>query len=132
MLVGPAGAGKTTAMSALKRAWEQQHGAGSVVGLAPSAAAAQVLGEELGIETGQHVKVSSKRGFVKAAAVVTKRIKPLTVDGKTVHQVGIPLHWGFSGVARNGYLTNTLTPFVGDANTQTPEFKSFLVNVEKA
>ena len=41
----------------------------------------------------------------------------LTVDGKTVHQVGIPLHWGFSGVARNGYLTNTLTPFVGDANT---------------
>ena len=51
VLVGPAGAGKTTAMSALKRAWEQQHGAGSVVGLAPSAAAAQVLGEELGIET---------------------------------------------------------------------------------
>jgi conjugative relaxase-like TrwC/TraI family protein len=51
VLVGPAGAGKTTAMSALKRAWEQQHGRGSVVGLAPSAAAAQVLGEELGIET---------------------------------------------------------------------------------
>ncbi len=51
VLVGPAGAGKTTAMSALKRAWEHQHGTGSVVGLAPSAAAAQVLGEELGIET---------------------------------------------------------------------------------
>ena len=51
VLVGPAGAGKTTAMSALKRAWEQQHGAGSVVGLAPSENAAQVLGEELGIET---------------------------------------------------------------------------------
>lgn len=51
VLVGPAGAGKTTAMSALKRAWEQQHGTGSVVGLAPSAAAAQVLGEELGIAT---------------------------------------------------------------------------------
>lgn len=50
VLVGPAGAGKTTAMNALKRAWEQQHGQGSVVGLAPSAAAAQVLGEELGIE----------------------------------------------------------------------------------
>jgi conjugative relaxase-like TrwC/TraI family protein len=51
VLVGPAGAGKTTAMSALKRAWEQQHGTGSVVGLAPSEIAAQVLGEELGIET---------------------------------------------------------------------------------
>lgn len=51
VLVGPAGAGKTTAMSALKRAWEKQHGRGSVIGLAPSETAAQVLGEELGIET---------------------------------------------------------------------------------
>ncbi|WP_396290676.1 MobF family relaxase [Curtobacterium sp. KT1] len=49
VLVGPAGAGKTTAMSALKRAWEKQHGRGSVIGLAPSENAAQVLGEELGI-----------------------------------------------------------------------------------
>jgi formate dehydrogenase major subunit len=35
------------------------------------------------------------------------------------------------GIAKNGYLANTLTPFVGDANTQTPEFKAFLVDVEK-
>ena len=55
-----------------------------------------------------------------------------TIDGKTVHTVGIPIHWGFTGVAKPGYLANTLTPFVGDANSQTPEFKSFLVNVEKA
>lgn len=51
VLVGPAGAGKTTAMHALRLAWEAAHGAGSVVGLAPSAAAAQVLGEGLGITT---------------------------------------------------------------------------------
>ncbi|MGP5291069.1 MobF family relaxase [Brachybacterium tyrofermentans] len=51
VLVGPAGAGKTTAMNALRRAWEKQHGAGSVVGLAPSAVAAQVLGDDLGIAT---------------------------------------------------------------------------------
>lgn len=51
LLVGPAGAGKTTAMNSLKRVWEKQHGKGSVLGLAPSEAAAQVLGEELGIET---------------------------------------------------------------------------------
>ena len=51
VLVGPAGAGKTTAMSALRRAWEKAHGAGSVVGLAPSAVAAQVLAEDLGIAT---------------------------------------------------------------------------------
>ncbi|TFC49090.1 conjugal transfer protein [Cryobacterium sp. TMT2-17-1] len=51
VLVGPAGAGKTTAMNALRRAWEAAHHAGSVVGLAPSAAAAQVLAEDLGIPT---------------------------------------------------------------------------------
>jgi len=49
LLVGPAGAGKTTAMHALKRAWTKTYGRGSVVGLAPSAVAAQVLAEDLGI-----------------------------------------------------------------------------------
>ncbi|WP_143226336.1 MobF family relaxase [Actinomyces provencensis] len=51
VLVGPAGAGKTTAMSVLRRAWEKEHGPGSVVGLAPSAVAAQVLADDLGIVT---------------------------------------------------------------------------------
>jgi hypothetical protein len=51
VLVGPAGAGKTTAMSALRRAWEHELGRGSVVGLAPSAVAAQVLADDLGIAT---------------------------------------------------------------------------------
>ncbi len=51
VLVGPAGAGKTTAMRGLRRAWESQHGPGSVVGFAPSAAAAQVLADDLEIET---------------------------------------------------------------------------------
>ena len=94
------------------------------------------IGEELakdkGIANGDRVKVSSNRGFIKAVAVVTKRIKALDVDGKKVYTVGIPIHWGFVGVAKPGYLVNTLTPFVGDANTQTPEFKSFTVNIEKA
>ncbi len=91
----------------------------------------EALAEDLGIKAGDRVKVSSNRGYIKAVAVVTKRLRPLTVDGKTVHHVGIPIHWGFTGVAKNGFITNTLTPFVGDGNTQTPEFKSFLVNVEK-
>lgn len=49
LLVGPAGAGKTTTMRALHHVWARQHGRGSVVGLAPSAAAAAVLAEDLGI-----------------------------------------------------------------------------------
>src|SRR5699024_8068019 len=51
VLVGPAGAGKTTAMNALRRAWESEYGRGTVAGLAPSAVAAKVLGEDLGIAT---------------------------------------------------------------------------------
>ena len=51
VLVGPAGAGKTTAMRALRTAWEREHGRDSVVGLAPSAVAAQVLADDLGIRT---------------------------------------------------------------------------------
>ncbi|RLP68813.1 conjugal transfer protein [Mycetocola reblochoni] len=51
VLVGPAGTGKTTTMSALRRAWEKRHGTGSVIGLAPSAAAANVLAGDLGIST---------------------------------------------------------------------------------
>ena len=94
------------------------------------------IGEELakakGIANGSMVKVSSNRGFIKAVALVTKRIPQLDVDGKKVDTVGLPNHWGFVGVAKPGYLVNTLTPFVGDANTQTPEYKSFTVNIEKA
>jgi len=51
VLVGPAGSGKSTTMAGLRAAWEQEHGPGSVIGLAPSAVAAQVLADEIGIET---------------------------------------------------------------------------------
>ena len=91
----------------------------------------EVLAKEKGIANGDIVKVSSNRGFIRATAVVTKRLRPLEVDGRTVHTIGIPLHWGFVGVAKQGYLANRLTPSVGDANSQTPEYKAFLVNVEK-
>ncbi|ENP6786855.1 formate dehydrogenase, partial [Shigella flexneri] len=85
-----------------------------------------------GINNGDRVTVSSKRGFIRAVAVVTRRLKPLNVNGQQVETVGIPIHWGFEGVARKGYIANTLTPNVGDANSQTPEYKAFLVNIEKA
>jgi hypothetical protein len=50
VLVGAAGTGKSTAMAGLRAAWEREHGPGSVLGLAPSAAAAEVLGEDMGID----------------------------------------------------------------------------------
>ena len=87
------------------------------------------LAEVKGITKGSWVRVWSKRGSVKAKAVVTKRIKPLVCDGKVIHIVGVPLHWGFTGVAKKGWGPNSLTSAVGDANTDTPEFKAFLVNI---
>ncbi|SAL55401.1 formate dehydrogenase subunit alpha [Caballeronia humi] len=90
------------------------------------------LAKEVGVVAGDRVKVSSNRGHIVAVAVVTKRIKPLMIEGKKVQTVGLPLHWGFKGLTQPGYLINTLTPSVGDGNSQTPEFKSFLVKVEKA
>jgi formate dehydrogenase major subunit len=88
------------------------------------------LAKEKGIANAGWVRVWSKRGSVKAKVYVTKRIKPMICDGKTVHVVGIPLHWGFMGRARKGFGPNSLTPYVGDANAETPEYKAFLVDIE--
>ena len=87
------------------------------------------LAKEKGISPGQMVSVRSHRGEVKGKAMITKRLKPLQVDGKTVHYVGLPLHWGFVGQAKKASPINSLTSLVGDANSQTPEFKAFLVDV---
>ncbi|RUT66624.1 formate dehydrogenase-N subunit alpha [Morganella morganii] len=92
----------------------------------------ETLGSAKGISSGDKVKVSSKRGFIRAVAVVTPRLQALMVDGKPIETVGLPIHWGFEGATQKGFITNTLTPGVGDANSQMPEFKAFLVNIEKA
>ncbi len=89
------------------------------------------LAAEKGITKGDWVRVWSPRGSLKAKAVVTKRIKPLICDGKPVHVVGIPHHFGFTGTTKPGFGPNSLTPVVGDANSETPEFKAWLVNIER-
>jgi formate dehydrogenase major subunit len=90
------------------------------------------LAREKRITNGDMVRVSSKRGKLEVRAVVTGRLGPLQVDGKKVYQIGIPIHWGFVGInTGQHWLANTLTPFVGDASSRTPEFKAFLVNIER-
>jgi formate dehydrogenase major subunit len=111
--------------------WTKHSRSNAITQPAPFVEIGEELAKEKGIKQGDKVKVRSNRGEVVAACVVTKRIKALDVAGKRIHQIGVPIHWGFTGAAKQGFLANTLTPFVGDANTQTPEFKSFLVNVEK-
>ena len=89
------------------------------------------LAQEKGIRGGDKVVVTSVRGQIEVVAVVTARFKPLTVDGKKVHQIGMPWHFGWQGLA-TGPVANDLTPHVGDGNTMIPEYKAFLVDVRKA
>jgi formate dehydrogenase major subunit len=95
------------------------------------------LAQEMGIKGGDKVKVTSARSDYIAKAMVTKRIKPMMVDGKKTYQIGMPIHWGFMGIAEDLDRTakmpaNLLTPTVIDPNAYTPEFKGFLVKLEKA
>jgi formate dehydrogenase major subunit len=93
----------------------------------------EALAREKGIENGSQVRVISKRGQIQGVAMVTKRFFPLKVDGKQVWQIGFPIHWGYAGDANHtGPLANLLTPSAMDANTWTPEYKAFLVRLEKA
>lgn len=89
------------------------------------------LAAEKGIKNGDPVIVESIRGKVEAIAMVTVRMTPLVVQGKTLHLIGMPFCFGWTtpGV---GDATNRLTPSVGDPNTGIPEYKASLVNVYKA
>jgi formate dehydrogenase major subunit len=94
------------------------------------------MARERGIQGGDRVKVESARGFYIAKAMVTKRIKPMQINGKTTYQIGIPIHWGYRGIAEDEGKTaktpaNMLSPSVIDPNAYTPEYKGFLVKVTK-
>jgi formate dehydrogenase major subunit len=91
----------------------------------------EVLAKEKGIENGEKVKVSSVRGEVACVAMVTKRLRPFAVEGRTIHQVGLPFNYGWLFPEGGSDSTNFLTPTVGDANTFCPEYKAFMVNVSK-
>jgi anaerobic selenocysteine-containing dehydrogenase len=89
------------------------------------------LAAEKGISNGGKAIIENARGSMEAVALVTKRFQPFQINGQTVHQVGIPWHWGYIGLS-TGDSANVLTPHVGDANTMIPEYKAFLCNVRKA
>ena len=90
------------------------------------------LAKEKGIGNGDEVIVFNNRSEVKVNALVTKRIQPLTVQGETVHLIGMIHHWDWTNRYSQGSVVNELTPNVGDPNSYIPEYKAFLVDVRKA
>jgi formate dehydrogenase major subunit len=83
------------------------------------------------IKNGDRVIVETPRGKVEAVAIATSRLKPFQVAGQTVHQIGIPWHYGWLHPKDGGESANLLTPTVGDPNTMIPESKAFMANVNK-
>src|ERR1700732_4108548 len=95
------------------------------------------LANEKGIRGTDKIKVISARGTYTAKAFVTRRLRPMMIDGKKVYQIGLPIHQGFRGIPEDEGRdartpANLLTPAVTDTNAHTPESKGFLVKIEKA
>ncbi len=89
------------------------------------------LAAERGIVNTGWVTVSTPRGAIECKALVTRRLRPFQIQGRTVHQVGMPWHWGYEGLS-TGAVVNELTSLVGDPNVSIHEGKAFVCNVEKA
>lgn len=91
----------------------------------------QELAREKGIKNGDGVIIESARGKVEAIAMVTIRLRPFTIMGKTVHLIGMPFAYGWT-TPGCGDSTNRLTVTAYDPNTTIPETKACCVNIRKA
>jgi len=89
------------------------------------------LAAKKGVKNGDMIRIRSKRGSISARALVTDRVQAWNINGREVEMVGMIWHFGH-GCAASGDSCNSLTPHIGDANTMIPEYKAFLVNIEKA
>jgi formate dehydrogenase major subunit len=87
------------------------------------------LAQERGVTPGGWVVVRSPRGMIEARALVTRRLQPLVVGGRVIHQIGVPFHWGYAGETV-GSVANDLTSLVADPNVSMHEGKVFACQVE--
>ncbi len=87
-----------------------------------------VLAADRGIEDGGWMTIETERGQIEVRAKVTPRIRPLKLDGRVVHQIALPWHWGFTGPVK-GDSTNDLGALSGDPNVNIQESKAFSCDV---
>jgi formate dehydrogenase major subunit len=88
------------------------------------------LAAERGIEHGDWVVLTSKRGAMEARAMVTPRLQPLQIQGRTIHQIGVPIHFGWAGETAGG-IANDLVSIVSDPNVSMHEGKALTCQVQK-
>ena len=87
------------------------------------------LAAEANLEHGDFATITTARGIVEARVLVTQRMRPLWVEGRTVHQVGMPYHWGFNGVV-TGDSANDLIAISEEPNVRIMETKALLCDIE--
>jgi formate dehydrogenase major subunit len=88
------------------------------------------LAAEIGVNNGDWVVVSTPRAEIEARALVTERMQPTRLNGKLVETVGLPYHWGYTGIVK-GDAANDLASLVGDPNVSIEETKAFTCNIRK-
>uniref|UniRef100_A0A7C5LDL2 4Fe-4S Mo/W bis-MGD-type domain-containing protein n=1 Tax=Caldiarchaeum subterraneum TaxID=311458 RepID=A0A7C5LDL2_CALS0 len=88
------------------------------------------LAGELNVKSGDSVRVTTARGSIEVKAIVTDRLKPLNVNGRKLHVVAMPWHWGFKGLS-TGPIANNITIDAVDLHGNIPETKVCLCRVEK-
>jgi formate dehydrogenase major subunit len=86
------------------------------------------LASELKIDNSDYVCIVSLRGAIEARALVSRRIRPVNLNGKTVHQVAVPFHFGAAGPLR-GNAANNLVAISGEPNVTIMESKALVCNV---
>ena len=89
------------------------------------------LAEEVEVTNGEWITISTARGSIQARALVTSRIPSLHLDGKRVHQVGLPYHWGYRGLVK-GDIVNDLIAISEEPNVRIMEAKALTCNVRKS
>src|SRR5438874_5178979 len=86
------------------------------------------LAVELKIDNGDYISIVSLRGAIEARALVSRRIRPMHLNGKTVHQIAMPFHFGSAGPVKGG-ATNDLVPMSGEPNVTIMEAKALACNI---
>ena len=86
------------------------------------------LGRELKLNNGDYVCIVTLRGAIEARSLISRRIRPLRIEGKTLHQIAVPYHYGTAGLIRGG-AANDLLAISGEPNVTIMEAKALTCNV---
>src|SRR5437762_1008938 len=86
------------------------------------------LADEIGLVHGDYATISTPRGIIEARVLITRRMRPLWIDGQRVHQVGLPYHWGYKGRVK-GDVVNDLLAISEEPNVRIMETKALVCDI---